>query len=64
MAVPKGKVSKARKGSRMSHNFRAKKVNLSECPTCHSPILSHVVCKTCGNYNGSKRIETKTDEVK
>lgn len=51
MAVPKGKVSKARKHSR-SANWKLTASNLSECPHCHTLIQSHRVCKNCGFYEG------------
>jgi len=57
MAVPKMKVSKARKGSRSAHNFKAEAAVLTACPQCHEPVAPHTVCKNCGFYKGTKRIE-------
>ena len=64
MAVPKCKVSKARRNSRNSANFKATTATLVECPECHEKKLPHVVCAKCGYYNGKKVIETekKTDK--
>lgn len=50
MAVPKGKVSKARRNSRNSANFKATAPTLVECPKCHEMKESHRACKKCGTY--------------
>jgi large subunit ribosomal protein L32 len=63
MAVPKHKVSKSRRDSRKA-NFKATPATLTECAQCHTPIAPHRVCKNCGNYKGTKRIETKSDKKK
>lgn len=52
MAVPKKKVSKARRDSRRAHNFRLEAPNVSLCPNCKSPVLPHHACPTCGQYQG------------
>lgn len=64
MAVPKHKVSKSRKNSRSAHNFTANATTLTECTQCHAPVEPHRICKNCGNYKGTKRIETKADKKK
>ena len=51
MAVPKGKVSKARKHSRRA-NWKLSLPGIVECPQCHQMKLAHRVCKNCGYYNG------------
>ena len=51
MAVPKGKVSKARKHSRRA-NWKLALPGISECPQCHKMKLAHRVCKNCGYYKG------------
>jgi large subunit ribosomal protein L32 len=61
MAVPKGKVSKARKGTRSSANFRAKTNAVTECPQCHAAAAPHTVCGNCGYYKGIQRIETRAE---
>ena len=62
MAVPKMKVSKARKNSRNAHNFRAKAAVLTPCPQCHEAVNPHTVCKNCGFYKGQKRIDGVKDK--
>ena len=64
MAVPKKKQSKARSSSRHAHNFRAHATTLTECTQCHAPVAPHTVCSNCGNYRGTKRIETRADRKK
>ncbi len=51
MAVPKGKISKARRNSRRA-NWKLELPGIVECPHCHQMKLSHRVCKNCGYYNG------------
>ena len=53
MAVPKRKVSKARRDKRRA-NWKLEAPNLTTCPQCHEFKLSHVVCKNCGYYNGKE----------
>jgi large subunit ribosomal protein L32 len=62
MAVPKYKTSKARRNSRVAHNFKLAAPTLTECKQCHAPVRPHTVCSECGYYKGIKRIETKQDK--
>ena len=57
MAVPKRKVSKAKRDSRRANTWKATVPGMSECPQCHELKLSHRVCKNCGYYDGKKIIE-------
>ena len=51
MAVPKRKVSKARRDQRRAtHALEAPRVNV--CPQCGHPKQPHRVCPTCGTYKG------------
>ena len=59
MAVPKCKVSKARRNSRNSANFKATTATLVECPECHAQKQPHKVCPKCGYYKGKKVVETE-----
>ncbi|NCB32174.1 MAG: 50S ribosomal protein L32 [Clostridia bacterium] len=56
MALPKGKVSKARGRSRRA-NWKLTLPGIVECPQCHQKKLSHRVCKHCGYYNGKQVID-------
>lgn len=61
MAVPKGKVSKARRDSRRA-NWKLSMPGIVECPQCHQMKLSHRVCKQCGTYKGKQVIEINADK--
>ena len=52
MAVPKCKVSKARRDTRRSNNSKLTAPGVIACPKCGEPILPHRACKACGTYNG------------
>lgn len=52
MAVPKRKISKARRDKRRASNIKMTAPNLSECPQCHEPMMPHRVCPSCGHYKG------------
>jgi len=58
VAVPKHRVSKARRDKRRSHNAMAP-VQTTECPNCGAPRLPHRVCPSCGYYKGSQVTETE-----
>lgn len=62
MAVPKAKVSKARRNRRHSANSKILAPTLVACPTCHALKQPHIVCLKCGSYDGKQRIEIKKDE--
>ena len=61
MAVPKVKVSKARKNSRKA-NWKAGVPTLVECPHCKELKQPHVVCKACGYYDGKERVAQKEEK--
>jgi large subunit ribosomal protein L32 len=61
MAVPKGKVSKARRNKRAA-NWKISAPNLSECPQCHALKASHQVCPECGYYDGKLVVDKKEDK--
>ena len=56
MAVPKNKVSKARRDKRRA-NWKLTAPNLVECPQCHELKLPHRVCPSCGQYKGKEVIK-------
>ncbi len=56
MAVPKKKVSKARRDKRRSANSKLEQPNLVKCPKCGEYNLSHRVCSNCGSYKGEEII--------
>ena len=58
MAVPKNKVSKARRDKRRA-NWKLTAPNLVECPQCHELMLPHRVCPSCGQYKGKEVIKVE-----
>ena len=60
MAVPKGKVSKARRNKRRA-NWKLSVPNMVECPQCHEFKMPHKVCKSCG-YNNGKEVIKKVED--
>lgn len=52
MAVPKRKVSKARRDKRRSSHWKLKTPSIVACSKCGAYHLPHRVCKACGTYNG------------
>lgn len=56
MAVPKKKVSKARRDKRRSSTWKLEQPNLTKCPKCGEMNLNHRVCANCGYYKGEEII--------
>ena len=54
MAVPKRKVSKARRDQRRSNNWKLVLPGMVKCPKCGEFVKSHRVCKACGYYAGKE----------
>jgi len=52
MAVPKSKVSKARRDKRRSSHWKLETPGLIKCDKCGELRMPHRVCKACGTYNG------------
>lgn len=51
MAVPRNRLSNARKNSKRAHHAKKKK-NLSACTNCGTLHLTHFACQSCGIYAG------------
>lgn len=58
MAVPKGKVSSARRDKRRA-NWKMEVPNLSTCTKCGEPVLAHRACKNCGTYKNKAVMEPR-----
>ena len=56
MAVPKSKISKARKNKRRSSHWKLVVPGLAACSKCGELRLPHRLCKSCGNYKGREVI--------
>ena len=52
MAVPKRKVSKARRDKRRSSQWKLETPGIVTCPKCGAFRLPHRMCKNCLTYNG------------
>jgi len=61
MAVPKRKVSKARRDKRRSSVWKLQLPGMTKCHKCGADILSHRVCKSCGTYGGKEVLEVKNE---
>ena len=59
MAVPKRKVSKARRDKRRSNVWKLEQPALAACPKCGELKAPHKVCPNCGTYNGKTVIEVE-----
>ncbi|MCC6175980.1 MAG: 50S ribosomal protein L32 [Chloroflexi bacterium] len=57
-ALPKKKVSRARRGNRRMH-LALKLPQLMNCPQCGARKVTHRVCPTCGTYNGHQILTIK-----
>lgn len=51
MAVPKRKVSRARRDKRRSQVWKLSALSFSRCKQCGELKLAHRVCGNCGYYN-------------
>ena len=57
MAVPKRKVSRARRDKRRSNVWKIAAPARSICPQCGEVKLPHRVCGNCGYYKGREIIK-------
>ena len=55
MAVPKRKMSKARRDRRRA-NWKLSVPGMVECPQCHELKMPHRDCTECGYYDGKQVI--------
>ena len=63
MALPKGKISKARKHARAA-NWKISAPSIVKCPRCQKMKLAHRVCKHCGYYDGKQVINVEAETEK
>lgn len=59
MAVPKRKVSKARRDKRRSNVWKLDAPALTPCQKCGELKAPHKVCPNCGTYDGKTVIEVE-----
>lgn len=60
MAVPRSRLSNARKNKRRSHHAKQPK-NLVTCSNCQTARLPHSACLSCGHYSGRQVIQVQED---
>jgi len=56
MANPTHRHTRSRRDKRRA-NWKLSAPNISLCPECNEPTLSHRICLNCGSYRGKKLIE-------
>ena len=61
MALPKGKISKARKHSRRA-NWKLTVPGIVECNQFHQMKLAHRVCKHCGFSTGGQGVAVNEEK--
>lgn len=60
MAVPRNRMSNARKNSKRAHHAK-KPRSLSTCSNCDTPKMPHVLCHACGYY-GDRLVVSQQQE--
>ena len=59
MAVPKRKVSKARRYKRLSSVWKLDAPALPKCTQCGELKMPHRVCPVCGYYKGKEVVKVE-----
>jgi large subunit ribosomal protein L32 len=57
VGVPKKRTSSMRRNRRRAANFKIKPANVTLCPKCKEPVMSHRVCPSCGFYKDKQVTE-------
>lgn len=60
MAVPRNRMSNARKNSKRAHHAKTPK-HLSTCSNCKIPCRPHFACQGCGTYGDLGTIAKKSE---
>lgn len=63
MALPKRKISKARRDRRRTH-WKLSPVPMTTCPQCGKATSPHSACRSCGYYQGRLVVKIKKKEEK
>jgi len=64
MPNPKRKHTRSRRDSRRAQNWKLDAVTASACPNCKNLRPPHVICPSCGWYNGKLVLAPKTKKGK
>ena len=62
MAVPKKRLSRARRDMRRAHDHLTFTKAVELCPNCAEPKLRHHLCSACGQYRGKQILEVANAE--
>ena len=62
MAVPKKKVSSARRDKRRSSHWKLTAPNIVTCPKCNAFRMPHRACRACGTYKDREVISVKDSD--
>lgn len=62
MAVPKKRLSRARRDMRRAHDHLKFTAAVEACPECGELKLRHHLCNACGMYRGKQILEVATEE--
>lgn len=62
MAVPKKKVSRARRDKRRANSYKLAAPALSRCIQCGSLKSPHRVCSSCGYYKGRQIVKVADED--
>jgi large subunit ribosomal protein L32 len=58
MAVPRNRMSNAKRKSKQAHHAKVKR-NPVSCTSCGAFMLPHVACSSCGWYNNREVVQMK-----
>lgn len=61
MAVPKRRVSHARRDKRRASVWKLDPPAIVKCPNCGEYMRSHRLCGSCGHYNGRQVVAVNED---
>lgn len=61
MAVPRNRLSNARKNSKRAHHAKKPKM-VTICTNCSAVRLPHSVCASCGHY-GDRKVLNKDEQA-
>ena len=61
MAVPKNKISKARRDKRRNSHWKLSMPAMVKCPKCGEYKLAHRMCKACGTYDGREVVKVNAE---
>lgn len=62
MAVPKRRTSRSKRNIRRANHDKVTAPNLSPCPKCGEPTVSHRACASCGFYKGREVVPVQKSE--